>query len=138
VVGFIDYQCPSCRAHFGDVERRVAQMPNASLYVLQMPLPSHPIAAPAATVALEAAERGEFPQVHKALLAGKELTWASLNGVAKRFGLSVRGDAGIRQELAAEKKAFLDLKLSFVPVFVISDSGSTQAYGWREALGRLK
>ena len=138
VVGYIDYECPACRKRFEAVVQQAAKDPKVAVYVEQMPLPLHPkFAAVAAMLALEAEQKGEFAQVHNALLSGKELTKETLEDVAKTYGLPLKPTASATQELAREKQNFLKGGLSFVPVFVIADALSAKVYTANEAIARL-
>jgi len=100
VIGFVDYQCPACRANFQKIWARVANDPNAAFYVEQMPLPSHPLATPAAEVALGAMQAGKFHEAHKALMGGDHLSQASIDRVVSTYGLQKAPSRQVLDELA--------------------------------------
>ena len=134
VIGFVDYQCPACRANFQKIWARVANDPNAAFYVEQMPLPSHPLATPAAEVALGAMQAGKFHEAHKALMGGDHLSQASIDRVVSTYGLQKAPSRQVLDELAREKKAFLDMGLNFIPVFISKTGGNAKVYGAKDAL----
>jgi beta-lactamase regulating signal transducer with metallopeptidase domain len=138
IVGFIDYQCPSCRKSYAAVEDAVGRSKDTALYVAQMPLPNHRLAVPAATLALKAQAVGVYPAVHRKLLEGQDLAAAQIYAVGILFGIDAKPTASTTAQLESVKKSFHGLKLSYVPVFVETEGDSVKAYGWRELIDSLK
>ncbi len=66
LVEFSDYQCPFCREDQPAVDSAIVQ--GVRVAVVQLPLPIHPRANPAALAAICAAAAGEFPAVHRFLM----------------------------------------------------------------------
>ena len=134
VIGFMDYECPACRAHFDQVEQAIKRNANATFYIQQFPLPMHRLAKPAATLALEAEAKGILPAVHLALLAGKTLTRQTLDSVAKEYSLDPNPTNETNKELADGLKQCLRLKIQSVPSFIVSDSHSSKVCTWQQVI----
>lgn len=66
LIEFSDYQCPFCRQDQPAVDSAVDR--GLRIAVVQLPLPMHPRAEPAAVTAMCAAARGQFPAVHHFLM----------------------------------------------------------------------
>jgi protein-disulfide isomerase len=138
VVGMIDYDCPACRKNFEQVVDKAAQAQNVAVYIEQFPLPSHPLATPAATLALNAEKSGKLLAVHKALLSGNKLNQNLLNRVSVKYHLSQKPSRETRQILSQKQKGYVALHAEFVPSFLISEAGAVKLYTWHDALAKLK
>ena len=76
-----DFQCPYCKRHAMEtyplLEREYIDTGKVRWVFVNFPLPMHPNAAPAAEVAMCAAQQGKFWPVHDLLFTYQE-TWAPL------------------------------------------------------------
>ena len=134
VIGFVDYQCPACRAHFDQVEQAVKKTPGAAFYVQQFPLPMHDLAKPAAALALAAEARGIFPAVHKALLTGKTLSQPTLDSIAKKYSLDRRLTAKVNEKITKRCNQLLKIPVVSVPSFIVFDSHKWQVRSWEQMI----
>ncbi len=137
IVVFVDYDCPSCRKIMPEFEREAAQAKHVAVYVHQMPMRQHRFGAPAAAIAESAQLRGIYPRVDKALLAGGPLTQERLNSIGGQYRLSTAQAGAASARLAEDKEQFSQLKLNFVPVFLVVRNGVAERYSWSDLKGRL-
>lgn len=99
-----DFQCPYCRKHaletFPAIEREYITPGKVRWVFVNLPLPMHPNAVPAAEVAMCASQQGGFWPVHDLLFAHQE-TWAPLTDPSD-FLLSLADSAGMNRQALAE------------------------------------
>lgn len=90
LVEYGDYQCPSCRMAFAQVQRVQKHFGDQLRFVFRnFPLEQHPFAEPAAETAEFAAAEGKFWEMHDALyLEQDKLSDAFLLELATRLGLN--------------------------------------------------
>jgi protein-disulfide isomerase len=104
---FSDFQCPFCKRALtkggGFAEAVAAHASDVRIVFRHDPLPFHPLAEPAAQLALEAkAEKGDasFYRVHDALYAATTLDTAKLESIAVAEGLDL---TKVRAAIATHK-----------------------------------
>jgi len=72
LVEFSDFQCPACGAFESAVEELIKNYPDTLLFAYRhYPLPSHPMAEPAARAAEAAALQGKYWEMHSFLFANQ-------------------------------------------------------------------
>ena len=83
-----DFQCPYCaefwRATLPSIEREYVATGKVKIVFVNMPLPMHPNAEPAAELAMCAARQHKFWQMHD-LLFGRQDQWAELQDPGPYF-----------------------------------------------------
>lgn len=88
VVVFGDFQCPSCRVAFqqieGGVDQTYVETGKVKFVFHDFLLPMHPNAIPAALAARAAGAQGQFWQMHDVLYA-RQTEWENDRDVVKRF-----------------------------------------------------
>ncbi len=96
LVEFSDFQCPACGSAEPDVHkvRESTASGNFQFIYRHYPLPQHLNAKPASNLAIYAASKGKFWQIHDRLFATQK-DWENLPdptdffvGIAKEFGLN--------------------------------------------------
>ena len=97
IVEISDFQCPFCRdwheATYAQLKREYIDAGKARFAYINLPLPSHPHAWPAAERAMCAAAQGKFWEMHDALF-GSQPKWAPLPDATAFFD-SLAGKAGV-------------------------------------------
>ncbi len=147
---FTDFQCPFCgraQTTLAEVEKRYKGRVN--VVYRNMPLPMHPNARPAATVAMEAfKQKGDagFWQMHDLLFANQRaLERADLLGYAAQLGLdAAKVEAALDQHLYdaaidADVKAANDAGIGGTPTFVVNGYelvGAQQLPAFRRVIER--
>jgi protein-disulfide isomerase len=119
IVEFTDFQCPFCARHAAEtlpaLEKELIDTGKARYFVVNLPLPMHPQAKPAAEAAECAAEQGKFWVMHDLLFERQQEVAksddASLVGYANELGLdAARFERCLREDVAlARVKADQDL-----------------------------
>jgi len=150
---FSDFQCPFCaRAMTGDFDKVVAAHPTDVRVVYRnMPLTFHPMAEPAAQMALEAkAQRGVpgFWRVHDAIYRAKApLDATKLDAIATAEGLDLTKvhDAmkthKYKSLIDDDVKAASSAGISGTPTFLVGDeivNGAVPAATFESAITRAK
>jgi predicted DsbA family dithiol-disulfide isomerase/uncharacterized membrane protein len=116
VVEFVDFQCPFCRQLQPAIVDLLDEYGSRVNFVrLNMPLPSHPLARPAARAYCCADEQKKGPAMADALLKSDDITPEGCEKLAAQLGLSLAEyqaciksaatDARIDDEIARVKKA---------------------------------
>lgn len=127
LVEFIDYQCPYC-AEVSKPAKKLAQQYGAVLYIKQLPLGDHhPLAKPAARMALAAHNQGKFWEVHEAFYANQaRLSEELLDELAKKAGVDLKKAkaeiaAGTYDKTIADHAAEADrLRVDGTPFFFLN------------------
>ncbi|MDR3692284.1 MAG: thioredoxin domain-containing protein [Fimbriimonas sp.] len=138
VVCFVDYECPICRITDPLVRKAVAKRHDVALIYREFPLFVHQFAKSAAIVAENAREHGTFDVSHRRLMEGKSLTEASVKDAARKAGVSMIATPQTAAKLAADHDLEQKAKLSFVPTFVVIESGKITLLNRSQLLDFLK
>jgi protein-disulfide isomerase len=135
IIEFADFQCPSCRRAFSqtdkpnvhDIEKKLP----ARFAFLNLPLPMHENAVPAAAAAEAAAKQGKFWEMYNVLFEGSDvdapLSDADLVKHAQKAGLNIeqfnkdRADAAVNALIDADKAVAEKYSVDMTPTFVIRD-----------------
>jgi protein-disulfide isomerase len=113
ILEFSDFECPFCSRVNPTIAQVLSTYPNdVKVQFVQLPLPFHKNAHPAAQAALAAHEQGQYWQYHDLLFANqKALTRPDLERYAEQLGLDM---AKFRGDLDSGKfKADVDAQLAF-------------------------
>lgn len=90
VVEFSDFECPFCRRMATPVKRLQAHY-GFALYFKHFPLTNHKLAEGAARAAWAAQQQERFWPMHDILFANVDkLTWADVQGYARKLGLDMK------------------------------------------------
>lgn len=89
LVEFSDFQCPACALFYPEVKKLTETYKDSLFFVYRnYPLPSHPMAIPAAYAAEAAAMQGKYWEMHDALFTNqKDLSTTRIASEAARLGL---------------------------------------------------
>lgn len=122
VVEFFDYRCGYCKASSPEVLALVERNRDVRLVMKEMPILS-PESEYAARAALLAAKQGKYATVHRALMAERAVTRASVDRIARTHGVSLAGIDGsaLTQHLQAVHVLAGQLKVGGTPAFVVGD-----------------
>lgn len=111
VVEFSDAQCPYCRQQ----EAAVTKIKNSGIATfvhVEMPLPMHPLAGPAALADIAAEGEGKGWQYHSAIYSASDLTRQGLVSEAMKIGLNRQTFAADMNSLATRIRLKHDLALA--------------------------
>ncbi len=147
-VEFADFQCPSCRRAYSDtISKMEKTLPAFRLGFVNLPLPMHERAIPAALAAEAAAKQGKFWEMYALLFDKKyeDLTDSELSSAAKvagldmqRFTTDVQSKAALQALVDADMKVASNKKVDSTPTFFIHDkAGNTATLAGAANLGRL-
>ena len=153
IVEVSDFQCPYCRMWheetYPTIVREYVSTGRARLAFLNLPLPSHRHAWPAAEAAMCAGLQGRFWQMHDAIFQSQG-RWASMTSVDSIFG-ALAADAGVdvprwrecvnshamRPLIEADYQRAVSAGVNSTPSFFIGDrmlSGAMPADSFRVAI----
>lgn len=122
VVEFFDYRCGYCKAVAPQVLSLVDANKDVRVVMKEMPILS-PESELAARLALQAAEAGLYPAVHRALMAERALDEAAVERIAAAHGLTLaRDDKEQSEHLADVQRLAQALQVNGTPAFVIGDT----------------
>ena len=135
LVEFFDYACSYCRASLGDITKLLTEDKKLKVVYRELPILSKE-SGDAAHVSLLAAEKGKYPEFHKALYAAGHVTKDSILSAAASVGI----DRGAAQKAIAdgrydgeiEKNIGLaqSLGASGTPTFVVGNRVLQGAVGY--------
>lgn len=140
IIEFSDLQCPHCARHAAQVlpelRRNYVDTGKVRYAALELPLPSHDQAFPAAVVARCAGEQGRYWEFREALFMERmrlgEETYAAL---ARRFGLdearleACRRDGAQAEEVRADMALAARHGIRATPAFMIGRSSAGELPG---------
>ncbi|WP_394658642.1 DsbA family protein [uncultured Novosphingobium sp.] len=143
LVEFTDYACGFCRKSLSDLDALVKANPDLRVVVRELPI-INPQSAPAAKMALAAAEQGRYAQFHQAMFAAGQLDSAAIDAAALASGLDlararkVAASAPVAQEL--QRNLALAQKLGFggTPSWVAGDQLISGAVGFDKLAEAVK
>ena len=133
-----DFQCPYCKmwhdSTYGALQREYVETGKVRLAYMNLPLPSHANAWPAAEAAMCAGAQGRFWEMHDALFDSQE-RWSGRSDAEAYFADSLAGRVGVnaaamRSCMAADRmrpliQADLDRSVASgvqsTPTFIIGD-----------------
>ena len=104
IVEFSDYQCPYCRRMQRTIDSALAISPTTGISYRHFPLPSHPLAKPAALAAICAEAQGSFTKMNSFLMSNDD--WqrtADWQGAAAAAGIT--DTAKLRECMASDEAA---------------------------------
>lgn len=134
IVAFVDYDCPFCRKNMPLFEEAASHLKGVVVYAHQMPLRQHKFAEPAASLAVNAEAKGIYPEVDRALLKGGPLTESALKRIGREYGISSSRGSAL---LDSERQLNRNLKLTYVPVFLVVEGDTTKVYNWIDMRAKL-
>ncbi len=130
IVEFADFECPFCQRAHATIKRLMQSYPGKIRWVMKHnPLAFHPLAVPAAVLALELrAQRGDaaYWAFLDELYQSPQLSQAQLEELAARFGLDAGRLAAARARgsnhplLTADRDLAMDLQASGTPHFFVN------------------
>ena len=153
IVEVSDFQCPYCRIWheetYATVVREYVETGRARLAFLNLPLPSHRHAWPAAEAAMCAGLQGRFWEMHDAIFEGQE-AWtrlatvdAAFEAMATRVGVNVAtwrecvSSHALRPLIEADYQRAVSAGVNSTPSFFIGDrhlSGAMPVDSFRVAI----
>ena len=133
LVEFFDYACGYCRASLPVIERLLKEDPKLKIVYRDMPVLG-PDSEVAAYVSLAVARAGRYPEFHRALFAAGRPDRATLDRVARQFGVDPAArEPAARAEIALNLQLQNELRISGTPSWVVGDKLLAGAVGY-EAL----
>ena len=133
LVEFFDYACGYCRASLPVIERLLKEDPKLKIVYRDMPVLG-PDSEAAAYVSLAVARAGRYPEFHRALFAAGRPDRATLDRVARQFGVDPAArEPAARTEIALNLQLQNELRISGTPSWVVGDKLLAGAVGY-EAL----
>lgn len=128
VVEFTDYQCSHCIEVASIVDKVLKANPTTRVVIKEFPIRG-PLSETAARAALAANKQGKYWPFHLALYGiGSAMTEDKIYETAKAVGLNVdklkkdMDDKAIKDQVAANQKLAVNLKLIGTPAFFIAKS----------------
>jgi protein-disulfide isomerase len=129
VVEFFDYRCGFCKSAAPDVLALAAENKDVRVVMKEMPILADPqtgrigVSLQAAKVALKAKEKGNYPEVHRALMAERALDAAAVERIARANGIDPEAlDApALEQHLRDVQNLASTLQVDGTPAFFVGD-----------------
>ncbi|HEU4563631.1 MAG TPA: DsbA family protein [Gemmatimonadaceae bacterium] len=148
IIEISDFQCPYCRVWheetYQQVKREYIDTGKARFAYLNLPLPSHRNAWPAAEAAMCAAAQGKFWPMHDALFTTQQ-RWGSLPDPLPLFdslatsagvdGAKLRqciASRAVRPLIQADADRAVEAKVNSTPTFIIGNARIEGAYPFAE------
>ncbi len=137
LVEFFDYNCPYCRAGFGDVQRLLREDGKLKIVYRDLPVLG-PASDEAAMASLSAARQGRYLAFHDAMITGSrpshERTIAVVRQARLNEGQTARDMAApaIRAEVRKNLDLARALGVTGTPTYVVGDRILSGAVGYEE------
>lgn len=131
LVEFFDYACGYCRTSLPDVDRLLRDDPKLRIVYREMPVLG-PDSETAAHLSLAVAKTGRYGQFHRALFAAGRPDKATLDKLARQFGVDLTKVQSVatREEVSTNLQLQNALRLTGTPSWVIGDRVLSGAVGY--------
>jgi len=131
LVEFIDYHCGYCRKLAPAIETLIQRDSQLRVLVKHLPILG-PESIAAAQLALSAGQGAVAQQVHKALLGAEAIDAASLQAVARQFGLKPVDVMAVNRQLGEVRVLSERLGIQGTPALIVGDVMFRGAVGTEE------
>ena len=130
LVEFFDYACGYCRASLPDIDRLLKADPKLRIVYRELPVLG-PDSEVAAQISLIAARSGRYPQFHRALYAAGRPDRATVERVARQFGIDpAQRNPAASREIESNLQLQRALNITGTPSWVVGDKLLAGAVGF--------